>query len=89
MESTEELRHTIDVIDEKLFELLAKRMETVRKIGHVKLIKGIEVEDKIREENVRKRWQRLAFKHKLPNEGIQSLLDQILIISKEIQEGLQ
>jgi prephenate dehydrogenase len=46
------LRNVIDVIDRKFFTLLARRFETVEKIGKLKQKEGVAVQDKKREDEI-------------------------------------
>lgn len=48
----ESLRNIIDVIDRKVFTLLAKRFEMVEKVGKLKQKEGMAVQDKKREEEI-------------------------------------
>tara|TARA_Y100001970_G_scaffold152956_1_gene187353 strand:- start:2734 stop:2955 length:222 start_codon:yes stop_codon:yes gene_type:complete len=46
----EELRNSIDEVDDQIFDLILKRFDYVEKIGNIKKEMNIPVDDKAREE---------------------------------------
>lgn len=52
MDKLEELRNTIDSIDESIAKLLSERFSTAEKIGYLKKESGIEITDQTREKEV-------------------------------------
>ncbi|MCQ2409602.1 MAG: chorismate mutase [Clostridia bacterium] len=52
MDKLEELRNTIDSIDESIAKLLSERFSTAEKIGCLKKESGIEITDQTREKEV-------------------------------------
>ena len=54
------LREEIDVIDSEIINLLKTRMDVSKKVGELKTVLHIPIEDKIREEKIIKRLGELA-----------------------------
>lgn len=52
MDQLEDFRKSIDIIDDSIVELLAKRLRIVRKIGKLKKKKGIPLLDKKRRNEI-------------------------------------
>ena len=84
----EDLRKEIDEIDNQLLAALAKRMNIVREIGKLKKVKKLEPLDEERWQEVVNRMKTVATKHKLPEDLVNKIYEEIhnvsLIVEKEI-----
>ena len=84
----EELRKEIDVIDEELLQVLAKRMHIVREIGKLKKEHNITPLDEDRWQEVLHQIIETAKKHNLPETSIKKIYELIhdtaLSIEKEL-----
>lgn len=81
-----DLRQQIDEIDQKIVELLGKRMSLVKEIGQLKKTAGDEVQDEEREEMIRKNLKKLAKKEGLSEEFVNHLYTHIFIESRRMQK---
>lgn len=86
--SIDELRHSIDGIDERIIKLLAERMKASRKIGALKRKAKLPVEDCTREQAVLEHVRSLAGKQGLTPEEVEELYRVIISSSRGVQ-GLQ
>lgn len=77
-----ELRQEINKIDAKLLELLEKRFSISSEIGRYKLVNGLAVEDKKREEEI---IANRISSSELDEEFIKNLFELIFAESKKIQ----
>ncbi len=81
-----DLRGQIDEIDQKIVELLGKRMVLVKEIGQLKETTGSEIQDEEREKEIKKRLKDIAEKEGLDEEFVNHLYTHIFIESRKIQE---
>lgn len=65
-------RDLIDVLDQRLLQLLLARMQVVEKIAHVKQHLDLPLLQQERYANMRKQWQQLAQGENLQNQNLQS-----------------
>lgn len=72
-----EYRKRLDVIDDELIRLLARRMEIVREIGEVKKEKGITVFQPFRYKETMERCTALSINHKLDVEAVKDVFEAI------------
>ncbi len=83
----ENYREEIDIIDEDLLEVLAKRFAVVREVGKLKKEKNIQPLDEKRWKIVLERVKTKAKKHFLSEKFIEKIYEEIhqeaLIIEKE------
>jgi len=77
-------RAEIDRIDAELVELLKKRFKWAREIGMEKILRQMEIEDRLRDKEVLKNYKRLA-EDELDEGFIEELVELILRYSKEVQ----
>jgi len=89
METIDQLREEIDVVDNKILDLLSERMKIVRKIAIQKKKTNLPIFDKKQEELVKKRWFLKAESLGLENKQIQIILEEILEMSKETQRRIK
>ncbi len=73
-----ELRKRIDRIDEEILRLIKERAELAREIARQKIVKGLSIIDREREESVRRRWIEKAEKLNLPREVIEPVLEAVM-----------
>ena len=82
-ETLENLRSQIDSVDQKIIELLARRMHIVKKIGDQKRLEM--VKDSVREREIIHRLVNIAQDLKLPSELIKSIYPLIFEFSVQSQ----
>ena len=83
------LRSEIDVLDEQLMDVIAKRIEVVRKIGNFKKINNIEFLDEKRLQEILKvRIEKAKTLH-LSEDFIKSLYILLHEYSLEVEKGSQ
>ena len=87
MNDIERLRKNVDELDEKILELIEQRMNLVREIYKKKENEGKPVEDKKREEELKRIWLEKAEKLGINNESLIKILNEILKISKQTQQN--
>ena len=79
------LREEIDKIDEKIIALLKSRMDVSKKVGELKAVLHIPVEDKGREDEIIQRLGELANGH-LKVEQLIRIFTAVFKSSKQIQK---
>ncbi len=80
-----DFRKQIDQIDEKIVNLLGKRMILVKEIAKFKRAEGLPVKDSGREDELRIRLKILAKKHGLDPEFVNHLYNHVFVESRRIQ----
>jgi len=88
MKTIDQFREEIDTTDNKILDLLSERMKIVKKIAIQKKKTNLSIFDKKRDELVKKRWFLKAESLDLENKQIQSILEEILEMSKETQRRI-
>jgi chorismate mutase/prephenate dehydratase len=81
----DELRQSIDQIDEKILDLINKRLTLAKKIGSIKRKKREQVTDKIRELSILERLKDINQGH-LRNDTLDYIFTQIISESREFQQ---
>lgn len=81
----EEERKKIDKIDNKLIELLAKRLSIVKELGGYKRQNSLEIFDPEREKELILRMEKLARDKQLDPKFVRELMQLILRYSKQTQ----
>ncbi len=81
-----EYRKKIDQIDNKIINLLSKRLYNVQKIGKLKYQRGIPIGDNEREKEILERLYQMA-NDSLTTNQIDLIFKTIFKIAKEIQPG--
>ena len=79
-----EWRKEIDIINSEILDLLNKRMELVKKIGHRKKQLGIEIVDSKREKEIYDRLDKLADEKGIDREFVREIFKKI--IDKSVKE---
>lgn len=80
-----DFRKQIDQIDQKIVELMGKRMNLVKEIAKFKKTENLPVEDSGREDELRRNLKVLAKKHGLDPEFVNHLYSHVFIESRRIQ----
>ena len=80
----EELRNSIDEVDDQIFDLILKRFDYVEKIGNIKKEMNMPVDDKAREEIIIERLSE-KLSTKINYKEIKKIIGPIISISKDIQ----
>jgi chorismate mutase / prephenate dehydratase len=87
LNSLEEYRKEIDLIDKELINLFEKRMEVVRKVGEYKKENNLEILNVKREEEVIEKNINNLKNEKYKDAG-RKLFEKIMELSRELQENL-
>ena len=82
----DDLRKNIDNIDEQLVELIAKRIEIVKKIGEFKKQNNLPVLDKNRFEKVLEKVEKKAIQQGLSQDFVKELYEVIHKYSCEVEK---
>lgn len=88
-EEIEELRETINRLNEEIVEKLAKRVEVAVRIGAVKRRHGRPIVDRSREEKVYEQIRRLARGRRLDPEGVERVFREIVRLCTEAQREVR
>ena len=88
MVTINQLRDEVDILDSQIIYLLSKRMNIVKEIALQKKKTGYPLIDKKREEQMRKNWICKAQLFKMENKPIQTILNEVLIMSKKTQHKM-
>ena len=80
-----DFRKQINQIDQKIVELLGRRMNLVKEVAKFKKAENLPVKDSGREDELRKNLKALAKKHKLDPEFVNHLYSHVFIESRRIQ----
>lgn len=80
----EEIRREIDRVDDKILELLEKRMELVKKVGHLKNSTGSAIYRPERERSILERLSAKPLKHLTPS-AIEAIFLEIFAVARNIE----
>ena len=80
-----DLRKQIDQTDQKIVELLAKRMDLVKEIAKFKKENNLPIQDEKREQELRNNLKNLAKKNGLSEKFVNHLYSHVFIESRRIQ----
>jgi len=86
MDELKSLRKKIDEIDVEIVEKVCLRMDISQRIGKKKKELNLAIKDNGRERVLERRWEELAKLHNMDKEKLIKLLDDILYLSRSIQE---
>ena len=81
-----DLRKDIDIIDEKIFDLLVKRFSISDRIGKLKLLKRVDIDDPGREKQIIDRIDS-KMRGRITRSEIIAILDPIFSVSKKKQKN--
>ena len=76
-----ELRTLLDSIDENILQLLEKRMNIIRQVGHIKSKLNIPIEDIDREEKIIKKLKNIS-KNSLTENQLKKIFQTVFDFSK-------
>jgi chorismate synthase len=85
MQNIDEIRQEIDLIDTQLLLLLKSRYDLVKKMARIKKEQSLEILSERREKEIFNQIQRFAEQIELPAEFIKTLWEQILRMSRDLQ----
>lgn len=80
------LRNKIDDIDANIVRLIGERLEIVRKIGEVKRIEDLSIQDPEREAKLYIKLNTLAQEYQVPLDMLVHIYEYIMNISRREQE---
>jgi chorismate mutase len=83
-----ESRIKIDAMDEELINLIEKRTLLARDIVNAKLVLGIEIEDKKREEYIHDKIKQIAREKNIDEVSLTSIIKILTDMSKEEQKKI-
>ena len=83
----QQIRKRIDIIDEKIIQLLARRIKLVLKVGKFKKKEGLPIRDKKREEEILKKLEKQAKKLGINPEFISKLYQEMFKESRGAQKN--
>ena len=81
-----DLRKDIDIIDEKIFDLLVKRFSISDRIGKLKLLKRVDIDDPSREKQIIDRIDS-KMRGRITRSEIIAILGPIFSVSKKKQKN--
>ena len=81
-------RTKIDEMDEMLIDLIEKRTSLARDIVNAKLVLGIEIEDKKREEYIQAKIKEIAREKKIDEVSLTRIIKILTDMSKEEQKKI-
>ena len=81
-----DLRKNIDIIDEKIFDLLVKRFSISDRIGKLKLLKRVDIDDPGREKQIIDRIDS-KMRGRITRNEIIAILGPIFSVSKKKQKN--
>ena len=86
MRELADIRKEIEEIDSNLIELLKRRVDLAPKIGEVKHLAKVEIEDPIREDRLLKKYQSIAKQKQINPKFITRIFKEIFTEMKNLQE---
>ena len=81
-------RIKIDEMDEMLIDLIEKRISLARDIVKAKMVLGIEIEDKKREEYIQVKIKEIAREKKIDEDSLTRIIKILTDMSKEEQKKI-
>ena len=81
-------RDKIDGIDEEIISLIKKRTSLAGDIVNAKLVLGMDIEDKKREDYIRDKTKRIADQKKIDEKYIKKIMKILTDLSKKEQEEI-
>jgi chorismate mutase len=81
-------RDKIDGIDEEIISLIKKRTSLAGDIVNAKLVLGMDIEDKKREDYIRDKTKRIADQKKIDEKYIKEIMKILTDLSKKEQEKI-
>jgi chorismate mutase len=88
MKQLDHLREEVDMVDDQILCLLAKRMDIIKQIALEKKNNQLPLFDKDRENMMKKNWINKSKKYNMNHTFIKKIFDEILQMSKNTQDDL-
>ncbi|WP_414468554.1 chorismate mutase [Methanobacterium sp. ACI-7] len=88
LEILQKSRDKIDVIDEEIIYLIKKRTSLARDIINAKLVLGMDIEDKKREDYIQDKTKRIAEQKKIDELCLKKIMKLLTDLSKKEQEEI-
>ena len=83
-----ESREKIDIIDTDIITLISKRTDLAKKIINAKVILGMEIQDKKREEHIHMKTRKIAREFQIDEDMLSQIMKILTDINKKKQEQL-
>ncbi len=84
----QESREKIDIIDTEIITLISKRTDLAKKIIDAKIILGMEIQDKKREEHIHEKTRKIAREFQIDEDMLSQIMKILTDINKKKQEQL-
>ena len=84
----QESREKIDGIDEEIISLITERTSLARDIVNAKLVLGMEIEDKKREDYIQDKTKRIAEQKQLDENCLKKIMKILTDLNKKEQEKI-
>jgi len=84
----QESREKIDIIDTEIITLISKRTDLAKKIINAKVILGMEIQDKKREEHIHMKTRKIAREFQIDEDMLSQIMKILTDINKKEQEQL-
>ncbi len=84
----QESREKIDIIDTEILTLISKRTDLAKKIINAKVILGMEIQDKKREEHIHMKTRKIAREFQIDEDMLSQIMKILTDINKKEQEQL-
>ncbi|MDP2837265.1 MAG: chorismate mutase [Methanobacteriaceae archaeon] len=84
----QESREKIDIIDTEIITLISKRTDLAKKIINAKIILGMEIQDKKREEHIHMKTRKIAREFQIDEDMLSQIMKILTDINKKEQEQL-
>jgi chorismate mutase len=84
----QESREKIDIIDTEIITLISKRTDLAKKIIDAKIILGMEIQDKKREEHIHMKTRKIAREFQIDEDMLSQIMKILTDINKKEQEQL-
>jgi chorismate mutase len=81
-------REQIDVIDEEILTLIAKRTSMARDVINAKIVLDIELQDNKREEYIENKTRRLARENNIDEDKLSQIMKILIDLNKKEQEQI-
>ena len=85
IDELEAVRREIEAIDAKLVDLIAERMQLMRRVGSVKRAAGVPTLDPAREASVIRRASLLARQAGIPDEDVRTIFWRLMLMARAAQ----
>ncbi len=84
----QESREKIDIIDTEIITLISERTALAKKIINAKVILGMEIQDKKREEHIHMKTRKIAREFQIDEDMLSQIMKILTDINKKEQEQL-